>query len=241
MMLKTKFWRVCLWTLFIVVVASFAYLRKGKDFASEIRAGKLGYTNRLGWVNWGHSRPERVQEFLQELHSRWKASGGKPFLIDYKQQMTANWKIIGLESILSRTYRVDECRDESEFERVALGIFREVSEAFEKMQGSFPNAIDARSQDSSFRAGDLHGNIIAFYRSLRGYSDQQVRDWVQPASIEDSLRKLNEGGFRPEYVWQVPAALTGGPLDELSHDPTWFMKRASLIHEHQTWFRFFIP
>lgn len=217
------------------------YLRQGADFAHDIRIGKLRYTARAGWVNSGHARPEGVRVFTQALSQLWRDSGGAPFDITYGQYMDGHYfGLLGVQSQVERTYRVIPPLTETELDRVAFGIFREVSESFETLQGSFPNALDAQSQDSSFREGDLMGDRIAFFRALRGYSARQVQDWIQPLPPELSLLQLRKLPLAKERRWKVSQELAGGPLDGIHHDPAWFAAHALLVTEKQTWFRFYI-
>ena len=162
-----------------------------------------------------------------------------PFEISYSQQMYGRYfGVIGVRSEVERVYLIKGVANEQELDRVAWGIFREVTEAFETMQGSFPNAIDASSQASSYRSADLLGNRIAFYRALRGYSIEQVGEWIRPTTVDESLRRLPSGQFEKNHSWDVTLELLGGPLDDVPHDTQWLASHVSLLNEQQRWFRF---
>jgi hypothetical protein len=213
------------------------YLQLGQDVAKDIRAQELLWTSN-GWVNFGHANPSGVKVFIDDLNSRWAAAPDKPFEVTYGQRMKGNYfGLITVQARLERVYRITNVSSKQELDRIAWGIFREVADAFETMQGSFPNAIDASSQDSSFRNGDLMGNRIAFYRALRGYTKDQVNAWLHPMSVEDSLRHFQQAPMAKNSNWDVPPELAGGPLDELIHDAVWFASHASRLKEKQCWFR----
>ena len=169
-------------------------LRQGEDYAGEIRSGKLAYTSKAGWVNWGHARSDGVRRFLDDLRARWKQAAGGAFTVSYAQRMSCHWGWLGVESRVRRTYVVAGGLRAEELDRVGWGIFREVSAAFEEMQGRFPDSIDARSQSSSFRAGDLAGDRVAFYCASRGCRPETVREWLGVADIAGSLREWARRG-----------------------------------------------
>jgi hypothetical protein len=219
------------------VAGGFLYLRQPEDFDAEIRNGKLSYSSNAGWINWGHANPAGIRPFLDEFFRLWRNSHGAPFEITYSQQMSGNYGLLGIQSGIERTYSISSIPDEGSLERIAWGIFREVSEAFESLQGEFPCAIEARSQSSSFREGDLLGNRIGFYRALRGYTPDQVKSWLQPASVEDSLQELKRKTIGKRYQWDLPAALAANPLNEISCDREWFAKHATVIREQRSCFK----
>lgn len=227
-----------LWCTLAFGAAVLVYLRQNEDYAAEIRSGKLGYTSKTGWVNWGHARPEGVRVFLDDLYHRRQEAGERPFLVEYAQSMSCHWGKLGLESKLRRTYRVQGRLEPDELDRVALGIFREVSEAFETMQGRFPSSVDARSQSSSFRGGDLAGDSIAFYCAQHRYTLAEVREWLGTPSVDASLRELQHKGLEPSRSWRLPAEMAQSPLSQLEHDPRWFAQRVDLLEQHETCFRF---
>ncbi len=222
----------------LLVLALLACLRVEKDYVKEIRSGKLAYATTAGWVNRNHANPAGAQLLVDDLRRRWRASGGLPFDVTFAQQMSGRYLgIINVISRAERTYHLPQPMTEQDLERVAWGIFRQVAEVFETMQGAFPNAIDANSQGSSFREGDLMGNRIAFYRALRGYSEQQVRDWTGLTTVDESVRQFSAHPITKCYEWTVPPLLAGGPLDELPYDAGWFAAHATKVREKQSWFR----
>ena len=216
------------------------YLRQSEDYAAEIRMGKLGYSSRLGWINWNHARPHGVRLFLDDLQSRWRLADGEPFTVSYGQSMSCRWGWLGVESRLSRTYRVTGGLPAAELDRVALGIFREVSEAFEGMQGRFPNALDARSQSSSFRAGDLTGDNIAFYCALHRCSPDVLKEELGLVSVPASLWEFQRKGLHPSRSWSLPTGMDRSSLAQLRHDPEWFAAHTQLLKRTETHFRFYL-
>ncbi len=61
----------------------------------------------------------------------------------------------------------------SEKESTALGIFKDVSEEFERSQRGVLGVQD-RIMHSSFSEEDLVSNLIGFYRAVKGYSRNDV-------------------------------------------------------------------
>ncbi|MES2571513.1 MAG: hypothetical protein V4710_15850 [Verrucomicrobiota bacterium] len=242
--MKKRFKRITLIALltFLAPGTGFLiYLRQGTDHLEDVRSGKLGYTAKAGWVNWGHARPESVRRFLWNLNAAHRRAAGNAFTISYSQSMSGQLAGLEITSSLARTYQVVGGLNPGELELVALGIFREVSGAFEAMQGRFPNALDARSQMSSFRNGDLMGDHIAFYRALRDYSENEIRGWLNADSVSGSLLKFNESELKPNFSWEIAPELAGGFLDELRHEPAWFASRTAFLSECIIWVRFSIP
>lgn len=232
-----KITRRLLCTGLAVAAALFAYLRLGQDFIGDIQKQKLRWT-RAGWVNFAHANPGGVTVFIEDLRRRWKAAHGQPFEITYSQQMYGQYfGLISVQAKVQRTYRISSANTETDLDRIAWGIFRAVTEAFETMQGAFPNAIDAASQDSAFRDGDLLGNRIAFYRALRGYSEERVASWLQPQSVSASLQQFQRTPILKNRLWDIPPIIAKTPLNELRHDPLWFVRHASLLTETQSWFK----
>ena len=233
--------KIIAWLVVVFAAGMLVYLRWERDPRSEVLAGKLGYTSRAGWINWNHANQDGVVHFLADLRRTWRSVGDKPFQISYAQEMSGVYGPIRVQSIAERYYHIDSCPDEASLEKIALGIFRETSEAFEDMQGAFPNAVDARSQESSFREGDLRGNLVAFYKALRGYPDEEVRVWLGTVSEETAVAQLKDHPIGKSHSWDWPVAFTDRRFDEIRHDPAWFARHAHLLRESRTCFRFSLP
>lgn len=68
----------------------------------------------------------------------------------------------------------------------ALAIFQNVSSAFEQFQAVHPTS------NSSFEPADLPSNMLNFYRHVEGITEQQIRDIIEPVSIDQSLEVFEQ-------------------------------------------------
>jgi RHS repeat-associated protein len=131
------------------------------------------YTCNCGWINSDHAEANIVRNLITDVREKKgrRSLTGNGSWVSYEQDMVMPTEaflgggtapIFGNEIRVSygRAYFVSDDLQGKELE-VALGIFMEVSEGFEKLQGSFPYRWF--SGDSSFAEGDLVSDLIAFY------------------------------------------------------------------------------
>ena len=209
-----------------------------QSMPSLIRDGSYGHSHRAGWVNWGHARPEGPAAFQRSIRAAWQAASDppRPFRVSYGQTMqgrlTGDW---WLSSGYSATYEVAAGLTEEELDLAAWHIFREVSSAFETVQGSLPSALDIRSSDSAFRAGDLMGDRLAFYAALRGLSVDELRRLVEAESVAESLAIFDRLPPAPIREWSTPETLPESlrDLDAALPEITQKMVR---IDEHESYY-----
>jgi RHS repeat-associated protein len=149
----------------------------------HIRQGRLSYTCNCGWIDWGHANAGNAKGLWKRMrdtsnYSRTKQGYGVTF------GMWAGIKKwgVGVQKGVSYTYFVKYNLSTPELESVALGIFKEVSERFEESQGGLQNKI----MHSSFSEEDLPSNLIGFYKALRGYTNDDVKRWCKPLSVQEA-------------------------------------------------------
>ena len=149
------------------------------------------YTCNCGWINKKHSIEANI---VRNLITDVKERKGKRSLlgngsqVTYAQDMTMPTKDIAPEwtrhwigdtitVAYTGEYFVSDSLGGKDLE-VALGIFMDVSIAFETLQGSWP--YSKFSGHSSFSEGDLVSNLIAFYMKDGLVTEEQLFRTPQP-------------------------------------------------------------
>jgi hypothetical protein len=183
---------------------------------------RLSYTCRAGWIDWGHAMPGRSADVTstaglvrQVMGERCNWPGmdgldirymGQPaFVIAYGQAMGGSVAGISVGVSTVRHYVIRKGLSVADRERVALGIFMEVSLGFEAMQAGFPYSMVT---DSGFSVEDLPSNLVGFYGTLRSVPQAQLRELCGETSPEvsakvwdestpDGLGTFKNGSFRP--------------------------------------------
>ncbi len=232
-------WRLLRWGAGLVLLtAGFLIYLRSEDAEARIRSGRYVHTSRLGWINWGHATVAGPKALLLDIQQRSRDAAGRPFTITYSQRQGGRIAGFWLRSTKLRTYEVAGGLTPAELNRVAFGIYVEVSDAFEEMQGSFPSCLDGASRRSSFRAGDLTGNLIGFYCALHGCEPTELLPSLGESSVEKALHALRTAPHATQRSWDLPAAMNGSPLAELRHDAAWFSQRAHLLRDEEKLYRF---
>ena len=183
---------------------------------ADIKEGELSYTNKCGWVDWGHAsgtgpknlvdhvlaehpspltdiEKQQVEEYLL-THN---LSAKDYFPVTYSQQMQRKVGIkftAGTKSV----YLVKRGLPKKIREGMAWRIFKEVSEHFETLQGSPPYNSVSRVAASSYGIGDLNGDKLAFYSALRGYTKSELEEKCGGSfSPKESLKMLEQQKNNP--------------------------------------------
>jgi len=179
---------------------------KKEKAVEEIVNGRLGYTPRCGWVDWGHARgdgPEQLLEHIlkeqpsvlskednvlvKEYITQKKLSPKKYYPIVYYQQMKKQEFGVEIAVGTRSIYIVQKVKTKKLREGIAWRIFKEVSVNFERLQGTAPYNIIPSTAASSFGIGDLTGNKVSFYTALRDYDSKDLRRICGSSTINGSL------------------------------------------------------
>ena len=92
----------------------------------------------------------------------------------------------------STTYQIPPHLTRIELEQIFLEILLQVSNQFETMQGSFPISLIPGASQSSFRNGDMNGNLISFYASINNTSSKEIKASFNEASTKEALLHLDD-------------------------------------------------
>ena len=164
------------------------------DVINAINKGRLVYTCKCGWIDTGHANPKSSRptvgpaylwsQIKNESGRRPKFPGSTGFQVTYTQD--AVWSFLGIKMYpgVTRSYRVNEGLSLAEKESVALGIFQEVSYAFEQKQ------LVAFWSGSGFSIEDLASNLLSFYTIVRPGID--YLKLCTPVGKEASLKLLGK-------------------------------------------------
>lgn len=146
----------------------------------EILAGNIRYSPECGWITQDHAIPDGPSHLLTRMYQK-NATRKDSFDITYKQTMKYSFFGKRLIAEAASTYRLATGMSKEQTDAAALLILMDVSEQFEDMQGSLPYTLI--SEGSSFRKGDLTGNLLAYYKALHSASPDTVTSsltWQAP-------------------------------------------------------------
>ncbi|MFM7022885.1 MAG: hypothetical protein ACKOXB_07890 [Flavobacteriales bacterium] len=166
----------------VVILQSFVF----DHLETNIEDRNFQYSEELGWVNWNHAYPKGTIESYSALQQLNK-SATDSFSFTYSQKMKFKF---GNSAVVAE-YK--ECRlikphlTLKEGQEVFMEMFKSVSNSFEKMQGEFPFNVISDSYNSSFREGDLMGNIISCYCAI---SNTQVNEIKNNLTLYDAEKSL---------------------------------------------------
>jgi RHS repeat-associated protein len=189
----------------------------------------LTYSCNCGWIDWGHARTDGPESLLYRVTTPWGqlSRQGRGHHVIYGQQ--AGRDILGLSfrKGVTADYFVAENRSHAEYESIALGIFKEVSEAFERSQDDL---VQEGLGHSSFSEEDLVSNLIGFYRAVKGYSESDIDTWCKVIRDKQVNHKIWQNGGKPEYknyswmpVFHQQAAKKQGCCPDMAWFPQQFM------------------
>ena len=186
------------WILFLIVFLVIAlpilYTYSADYDENNIRNGNIQYSEELGWINWKHANPYGTKVAYSELQ-RLNIQAVDSFNYTYSQTM--KYKI-------GNSYVVAECSESrivkprltaKEEQLAFFEIFKSVSNSFEKMQAKFPFKLIPESNGSSFREGDLMGNLISYYCSVSNTHLSEIKHRMTLYDSEKSLEFYHNGHF----------------------------------------------
>jgi hypothetical protein len=172
------------------------------NMSDVISSGGHGYTRRAGWVNWRHAKPKGALSFLNDLRAKWREAQGQKFGVTYTQKMSGVYFGVQITSSVEHGYELGDIRDLEALHRAAWVIFQSVSEDFECMQETLPDAIIADSRSSSYRDGDLMGNLVGYHCALHSLTLEQARDQLGSLTAQESISYWTAGQQAKNRTWQ---------------------------------------
>lgn len=174
-----------------------------EDAAGKIVKGLLEYSHNCGWIDWGHARPDGPKKLWEQVLNEKENPGGDKdyFRVRYRQDMGTAALGVSLRAGVEKDFLVKRGLSVDQKKSVALAIMMDVTEAFEGMQGSWPYRWVTTS---SFSEDDLMSNVIAFYRAVEGYSEQDIRAWALVHDAEQSFDLLlSTRGLQKNREWRL--------------------------------------
>ena len=157
---------------------------------SDIATGRLTYTCRCGWIDWGHANPTSARSLWDQVKDDRGSPtlapmlrgvdlrlGGHPaFVVWYAQSSSAFGVTL---QFAGSQFLVRKALPQSRRQEVASAISQSISRAFETQQGRGPLSLVS---NSSFSLEDLVSNMLGFYRAVRGISLPSLRALCGPVS-----------------------------------------------------------
>lgn len=161
------------------------------DPKALINKGRLRYSCKCGWIDTGHADPKTVRPGIGPGHlwNQVRNETGRqtvdPRADGFKVTYTQDAAVLGglFHPGVTQNYLLSPFLKLHEKESVAMAIFQEVSNLFEKKQGL------AFWSGSDFSVEDLVSNLISFYLAVRPGPD--YLKLCQPVSSAESLKVLD--------------------------------------------------
>lgn len=159
----------------------------------DIQKGSLQYSQELGWINWDHARPtgpSKAYAELVELHGQANDS----FLFTYRQEMVLPIAGVHYVAEVAQEWRLPHNLSKEALQEAFMHIFVRVSTQFEEMQGQGAYARLGASRASSFREGDLVGNLLSVYCAFTNQDLAHCRQQLSLSSTLESLQHYRQQG-----------------------------------------------
>lgn len=171
----------------------------------NIEQGEITYSKELGWVNWSHAIPDRVsKEFknLQKLSLSNQDSIDFLFSMDMKLGIGIGYLVAATEELV----RLPAGRGEDYYKTAFAQLFKSVSIQLEKLQGGNPYRWLSGSRNSSFRNGDLMGNLISLHCGMNNVDFHAVQSDLNSIKIEEAIAKNKMSSIDTNKVKKYPTS-----------------------------------
>ncbi|GAA3510513.1 hypothetical protein GCM10022393_25030 [Aquimarina addita] len=158
----------------VLLLILFFSVNTDEMIRNKIEEGEIVYSNELGFINWDHAKPEGTLRAFRELQ-RLNRTITNTVTFSYSQQMII--RVGSFSAVAEYTEERNIPRRLTSTEELVffLEIFTSVTESFEKMQGELPYGIIPQTKASSFREGDLMGNLLSFYIAVSDENLNEIR------------------------------------------------------------------
>ena len=181
---------------FLVGVAIvFALLwSSSESTVTRIKKNEFLFCEGLGWINLGHAKPDATKEAFRRFQVQ-NRSATDSFSFCYTQKMayTLAGKHIFAGFVECSLVRANLTPEEEK--KAFLHIFLSVSNAFEHMQGQLPYSLFGSSRKSSFRDGDLAGDLISYYGAVSNVTLKDMKQGLPLLSTAASLEEYEQRGI----------------------------------------------
>ena len=163
----------------------------------KIKCGRISYTKELGWVNWGHAIPTNAINGMVELKNIKEIDSTLRLYMQVKSIFFG----VTLMGECTRSIHLNSVKDTTQIKRHFYSLFRKVSSDLEEYQSDLPFSLFSVSRESSFREGDLMGNIISVYLAETGIKIADFRKSLTDYPEGESIKKLSDIGIQ-KHTWQ---------------------------------------
>lgn len=147
------------------------------EHLDEVQKGFIEYWSNLGWVDWGHANPAEARRLIDAVNKAADEPDGRP--VPWVPIQTDTWISAHMGSSpypftgYDYYYRVKHGLDAQQRKEVALAIWMDLAQRFEKNQGDFLHVHIAQT-NSSFSQEDLPSDVIGFYMAINGWKDRDA-------------------------------------------------------------------
>ena len=216
--MRSKYYKLII-CIGLISIGVFLIFSSRNGVEDNLLNGQTGYSKEFGLINWGHARPnETAKSFkaLQELNE----ISTDTFEFSYSQKMVSKFGGWNIVIGVSERRKMPPHLSLAEEKIVFLEIFTSVSYSFEQLQASFPYTIDPASRNSSFRSGDLMGNLISYYLAVSNITLDDFKNEITIISPEEYDNEQHNEELTKDYVidWDMVIAdgdPSNGVLKEL--------------------------
>ena len=182
------------WIKMLLCISLFIYLVLFSiDFfqprtLDKIKSGRISFTQELGWVNWGHAIPTNAMNGIEELNKLEDVDS----MLSIYMQVKSHFFGFDLMGECKRDLSLASIKDSIQLRYHFYSLFRQASSDLETYQGDLPFSLLSVSKESSFREGDLMGNLISVYLAETGMKIADFRKSLTDYSVEKSILSCTE-------------------------------------------------
>lgn len=151
-----------------------------------IRTQQIQYSDELGWINWNHARPASTLYYYKRfLQANQTLADSFDFV--YAQKNTFNIGSFFVHHYYTERWKIKSGLSVDEAKHTFTAIFASVSSGFENMQGNMPMQLFADTRRSSFRNGDMMGNLISLATVLEYVNIDSLKAQLNLFSVEKTM------------------------------------------------------
>lgn len=152
----------------------------------KIKSGRISFTQELGWVNWGHAIPTNAINGIERLNNLEEVDS----ILSIYMQVKSHIFVVDLTGECKRYVLLGSIKDSIQLRYHFYSLFRKASSDLETYQGDLPFSLLSVSKESSFREGDLMGNLISVYLAETGMKIADFRNSLTNYSKEKCILKF---------------------------------------------------
>lgn len=162
----------------------------GNDLLENLSTGETQLTQEFGFINWGHANSSETKRYYEEFLAQMNLSQDS---IDFSYRQNVRMQSFGL----TVSFGFEECRrfktttNKTQQQLAFLEIFENVSQQFETMQNQLPLSFLPGASNSSFRNGDLNGNLISVFKAFENISTNELKNDLRVSSKVEAITTIS--------------------------------------------------